>query len=84
MPRKVKLFALSTCGFCKKAKQFLENAQIAYECADVDLLSGEEKERAREEVAKLNPRKSYPTLLVDDSEVVVGYDEEKLRQVLGL
>jgi len=84
MARKVKLYALSTCGFCKKAKQFLESVEILYECDDVDLLLGEEKERAREELAKLNPRRSYPTLLIDDEEVVVGFDEEKLREALGL
>jgi len=84
MARKVKLYALSTCGFCKKAKQFLESVEILYECDDVDLLLGEEKERAREELAKLNPRRSYPTLLIDDEKVVVGFDEEKLREVLGL
>jgi len=84
MARKVKLYALSTCGFCKKAKQFLESVEILYECDDVDLLLGEEKERAREELARLNPRRSYPTLLIDEEEVVVGFDEEKLREVLGL
>ena len=84
MAKKVKLYALSTCGFCKKAKQFLESVEIRYECDDVDLLSSEEKEKAREELAKLNPRRSYPTILIDDLEVVVGFDEEKLREVLGL
>ena len=84
MARKVKLYALSTCGFCKKAKQFLESVEILYECDDVDLLLGEEKERAREELARLNPRRSYPTLLIDEEEVVVGFDEEKLREALGL
>jgi len=62
MARKVKLFAISTCGWCKKTKNFLNENNIEYEFEDVDLLEGEEKERAREEVARHNPRKSYPTI----------------------
>jgi glutaredoxin-like protein NrdH len=81
MSKQVKLFAISTCGWCKKVKRFLAENSIEYEGCDVDLLSGDEKEKVREEVAKLNPRRSYPTLVVDDK-VVVGYDEDRMREVL--
>ncbi len=48
---------------------------------DVDLLGGDEKDQVREEVAKLNPRRTYPTLVIDDT-VIVGYDEDRMREVL--
>ena len=83
MPEKVMLYAISTCGWCKKTKRFLESNGVEYECCDVDLLEGEEKEKAREEVARHNPRRSYPTLVVDGT-VVVGFDEDRLREALGL
>jgi hypothetical protein len=34
-------------------------------------------------VARYNPRRSYPTMVVDDT-VVLGFDEDRLREVLGL
>jgi glutaredoxin-like protein NrdH len=81
MPKQVKLYAISTCGWCKKVKRFLKENGIEYEGCDVDLLSGDKKDQVREEVAKLNPRRTYPTLVVDDK-VVVGYDEDRMREVL--
>jgi glutaredoxin-like protein NrdH len=84
MPSQVTLYALSTCGWCKKTKTFLESNDIEFVCHYVDTLSGDEKEQAREAVAKVNPRRSYPTLVVDEDKIVVGYDEDKLREVLGL
>jgi glutaredoxin-like protein NrdH len=84
MARKVKLYAISTCGWCKKTKNFLNENNIEYEFEDVDLLEGEEKERAREEVARHNPRKSYPTIIIDDEVVIVGFDADKLKEALGI
>lgn len=82
---KVTLYALSTCGWCRRTKHFLNENKIPYQCFDVDLLQGEERERARSEVAKHNPRRSYPTLVIDDgAKVIVGFDEVKLREGLGL
>ena len=71
MPENVTLYALSTCGWCKKTKRFLESHQIEYICHDVDTLDGEEKDRVREAVAKANPRKSYPTLVVEVNSAVM-------------
>jgi glutaredoxin-like protein NrdH len=82
--KRVRLYALSTCGWCRKTKAFLDGNHVEYECFEVDLLEGEAKEAARAEVGKLNPRRSYPTIIIGESEVVVGFDEDKLKQLLGL
>lgn len=83
MPEKIHLYTLSTCGWCKRTKRFLEEHKVDAQITDVDLLEGEEKEEARAEVAKHNPRRSYPTLVIDD-QVIVGYDEERMKELLGL
>ena len=83
MAEKVMLYALSTCGWCKKTKRFLESNGVEYEFCDVDLLQGEDKEKARAEVIRLNPRGNYPTMIVDGT-VLAGYDEDRLRKALGL
>ena len=85
MAQHVKLYALSTCAWCKRTKKFLNDQSIDYEFEDVDLLSGDEKAAVKAEVAKHNPRLSYPTLVIDGGEtVIVGYDEEKMKEVFGV
>ncbi len=84
--RKVKLYALSTCGWCRKTKRFLDDNDVDYEYEYLDLLTGNERVRALAEVEQYNRRKSFPTLVVqnDDTQVVIGYKESRLREVLGL
>ena len=83
MAKIVHLYALSTCGWCRKAKTFLEDNHIDYTCDDVDLLDGDDKQRAKEALERVNPRRSYPTFVIDEK-VVVGFDEEKLKILLCL
>jgi glutaredoxin len=80
----VKLYALSTCGWCKKAKRFLDDNDIAYDVVYVDQLDKEEKDQVLVEVRKWNPRCSFPTVVVDDREGVAGFKEARLKEVLGL
>ena len=82
--KEVKLYALSTCAWCKKTKRFLNEHHVEYKFEDVDLLTGDEKKRALKELRRWNPRCSFPTVVVDDSEVVVGHNEQRLQEVLGL
>jgi glutaredoxin len=82
--KKVRFFALSTCGWCKKTKRFLDAHSVNYEIDYVDLLAGAEKARVMAEMERWNPRRTFPTVVVDDNEVVVGFKEDRLREVLGL
>jgi glutaredoxin-like protein NrdH len=84
--RKVTGYFLSTCGWCRKTKRFLDANNVDYEYQYVDLVAGEEKTRLLKEVGQWNPRRSFPTVVVsnDDTEVVIGYKEDRLREVLGL
>ena len=86
MPSKksqVKLFTLSTCSHCMRTKRFFKEIGIDPETIDVDLLTGEERERIMNEVRKLNPDCTFPTICIDDN-VIVGFNEEKLRKALGI
>jgi glutaredoxin len=81
---KVVLYALSTCGWCKKAKRFLDDNDVEYELTYVDLLKGEKKDQALVQIKKWNPRRSFPTIVIDDKEGIRGFKEARLREVLGL
>ena len=79
----IMLYALSTCVWCKRTKRLLNNLKIAYDYIDVDLLDGAEREDINKKVLKWNPSGSYPTIVIDDRKSIVGYDPEKIREVLG-
>ncbi|MDI9633998.1 MAG: glutaredoxin family protein [Methanolinea sp.] len=79
----VRLYALSTCGWCAKTKDLLNSLGVEYTYVYVDLLSGEEFEEALSEVEKYNPAGSFPTLIIDGSRVIVGYKEKEIREALA-
>ena len=80
----VMLYALSTCGWCRKTKAFFVQHNVPYDHIDVDLLQGADKERVMVEVRRWNPRASFPTIVLDGRLAIVGFDEEQLRRELGL
>jgi glutaredoxin-like protein NrdH len=80
---KIKLYTLSTCSHCMRTKRFFKDNNIEMEFTDVDLLSGEERERVMNEVRKLNPDCSFPTICINDT-VLVGFNEDELRKALAL
>ena len=81
--KKIKLYTLSTCSHCNRTKRFFKEHNIDMEFIDVDLLSGADRERIMEEVRKLNPDCSFPTICINEV-IVVGFNEEKLRKALDL
>jgi glutaredoxin-like protein NrdH len=79
----VKMFTLSTCSHCKAAKQFMRDNDIDITFTDVDLLKGTEQATVLEELKKYNPGFSFPTILIDQ-EVIIGFQEDKIRKALGI
>jgi len=80
--RKIKLYTLSTCSHCLRTKKFFKDNGIEADVTDVDLLTGDEREKIMNEVRKLNPDCTFPTICIDDM-VVVGFNEERIRKALG-
>jgi glutaredoxin-like protein NrdH len=83
MSEPVKLYTLSTCSHCKATKQFLNECSVKFEFEDVDTLEGEERKAIIEEVKRLNPKCSFPTIIIGDK-VIVGFKEDEIREALGL
>jgi glutaredoxin-like protein NrdH len=79
----VKVWALSTCPYCKMTKQYLSENDVAYEATDVDMLQGEERQKAIDEVKKLSGGTSFPVVQID-GEVVVGFNKPRLKELLHL
>ncbi|MDO9537538.1 MAG: glutaredoxin family protein [Thermoplasmata archaeon] len=79
----IKLFALSTCVWCKRTKQFLNNLGVAYDYIFVDQLEGAPKNEAITEIEKWNPSSSFPTLVIRDEKCIVGFKEDEIREAIG-
>lgn len=77
------IYSLSTCSHCKAAKKFIGDCAVKYEFIDVDMLDREERMAILEDVKKVNPRCSFPTIVIGDK-VVVGYREDQIKEALGL
>ena len=79
----VMLYALSTCGWCRKTKTLLNELGVEYDFTDVDLLKGEERDTAIKEITRHNPSCSFPTLVINNDRCIVGFREDAIREALG-
>jgi len=77
------LYALSTCVWCKRTKALLEQLGIAYCYVDVDLVPPSEREEVMRGMERWNPQRNFPTLVIDHRTAIVGFQPERIREVLG-
>jgi len=77
----VKVYALSTCPWCKKVKKLLDDHSVNYDFVDVDLAQGDEQKKALEEVEKLTGRRSFPVTVIND-QVIQGFKQEEIEGAL--
>ena len=77
----IKLYAISTCIWCKKTKKLLNELNVGYEYVDMDLLDKNEREQINEIVKECNPKLSYPTLKINN-DCIIGFKEEKIREAI--
>jgi len=72
--RKLVFLALSTCSFCKKARAFLDGNSFTYEILYMDKIDPELKKTLKVEFAdRFKKRLTYPTLIIDDKEILTGF-----------
>ncbi|MGW8288800.1 MAG: glutaredoxin family protein [Candidatus Bathyarchaeia archaeon] len=81
---KVLLYAISTCGWCRRAKQNLKDLDVEYEYIDVDLCSGEDRQEITKDILSRKGQLAYPTVIVDGKILLTGPSKEELQEVLEL
>jgi len=81
MEKTVTMYTLSTCSHCKDAKRFMSENKVDFEFIDVDLLGTLERAGVVQEIKKMNPRVSFPTILIG-GRVIVGFRESEIREAL--
>jgi glutaredoxin 3 len=78
MPKSVKVYSTSTCPFCVRAKQFLKDNNIMFENIDVSADQGK-----AQEMMDRSGQMGVPVLDID-GEIIIGFDKEKIKKVLGI
>lgn len=75
---KVVIYTTTTCGFCHLAKSYFKENNIVFEEKDVavDLA-------AREEMIKMTQQSGVPVINIDGNPVV-GFDQPRIAQLLGI
>merc|ERR1711966_369434 len=58
------MYSFTTCPFCRKAKDFLEERDIPYAAVELDLLPGNEGNELRAEPGRRTGRTSVPSIFV--------------------
>jgi len=74
----VKIFITPACPYCFTLKEFLKEKGIEFEEIDVS-----KDEKSREEMIKKSGRLEAPIIEID-GQIVVGFDKEKIVQLLNI
>ena len=74
----VTIYTTESCPWCKKTKEFFREHKIKFNEKDV----GRDSKAAKEMIQK-SRQQGVPVIDVD-GEIVIGFNEEKLRGVLKL
>lgn len=85
--RDVLVYALSTCGFCRSALNFLRKNNIHFKYIYVDKQSQDIKkeimDHLRTEYEGKFEKIGFPFCILDDGEeIIVGFTEEKWKKAL--
>ncbi|MDD5440267.1 MAG: Uxx-star family glutaredoxin-like (seleno)protein [Candidatus Omnitrophica bacterium] len=78
MAKTVKIYSTPTCPYCTRAKDYLKKNNISFENIDVS----EDQDKAQEMV-KLSGQMGVPVIDIDGT-VIVGFDQERIAETLGL
>jgi glutaredoxin 3 len=78
MVKNVKVYSTPTCPWCIRAKQFLKENNIEFQNLDV---SGDQS--AADEMMAKTGQLGVPVLDID-GEIIVGFDKERIKQLLGI
>lgn len=78
MESTVTIYSTPTCHFCHAAKAFFDENNVSY--SDHDVAQDLEK---RKEMIDMTGQMGVPVIRIGD-DVVVGFDEHKIRELLAI
>lgn len=82
MADEVFVYALSTCPWCRKTKQWFADNGVPFEFVDVDTLADAEQDAAADKAFELSGGHRFPVVVIN-GEVVVGFNPDQFRAGLS-
>jgi glutaredoxin len=83
MSQSVVVYALSTCPWCRRAKEWFTAQQVAFDLIDIDELPDGEGDAAADKAHELSGGHMYPVVVIDGT-VVVGFHPQRYADLLGI
>jgi glutaredoxin 3 len=80
--KKVQVYSTPTCHYCQMAKAFLKENEVEY--TEYNVAEDAEK---REEMMKVSGQMGVPFIVIgegEEEEGMIGFNEGKMRELLGL
>ncbi len=81
MAKSIRLYSLTTCAYCQAIKKMLNDLEIAHEFIDIDLLEDQEREAMIAELSSVNPKCSFPTIVIDEL-VITGFKVQEIKEAI--
>lgn len=78
MDKSVVIYSTPTCHFCQAAKKFFEENNVEF--TDFNVAEDQEK---RKEMVEMSGQMGVPVIKIGD-DILVGFDEGKVKEVLGV
>jgi glutaredoxin len=80
--KKVSMYTLSTCPWCRKTKKFFAERNIPFTYVDYDLADAATQDAITRELDAAGAT-GFPFVRIDD-EIIVGWQPERYAQAMGL
>ena len=74
----VKVYSTPWCMYCKMAKEYFKEKKVEFTEFDVS-----SDEKARKEMLDASKQSGVPVIMIGD-ELIVGFDKDRINQLLGL
>lgn len=77
--KKVEIYSTATCHFCHMAKEFFKENGIAFTDYNVGVDTAK-----RSEMLEKSGQLGVPVIVVENKDLVIGFDKKALTKFLGL
>ncbi|WP_455279814.1 glutaredoxin family protein [[Eubacterium] cellulosolvens] len=79
--KKIVVYGLSTCPWCRKTKQYFADMQIDFDYTNYDLANQEEQSKIMQNMKELGGGNAFPFIKIGE-EVIIGYNPDKFSTLL--
>ncbi|MBI2673763.1 MAG: NrdH-redoxin [Candidatus Zambryskibacteria bacterium] len=77
--KKIEIYSTESCHFCQMAKKFFTDNNIPFTDYNVGINTAK-----RTEMVEKSGQLGVPVIVIDDKDIVIGFDKSKLSSLLDV